>query len=397
MNEAVATLDEILKSTANIAVKDAAIDALEHLPGDASLAILLGVLKGPYDNSLRARAARALAPLDFPEVYRALADAFQNDSSEMVRGAAAEALRGKGRDAVLLFLKMIRRERDARLLTQIVVLAWEVGGKESLDDLREAILANPAAKEALEEAIKRDGAARYQKAYAAAFFDAGGTGVPFDPAKHVRIGITVDLGGGLRLSDVSALLFRLAPLDRYRDFFYFRIGAEFAEDLANGSPSPRAYNWNAVGLAQGQPRNERDGTVFLAFKDPATFSPGILGLTEGSKAQVTVVSLLHEFGHAFAQLADEYDADIASPGPAENLAPRQPADGYAWKPMVQKGLLPEPRIRVELKDGVDIGQWRVPSNECHMNNHPTDERFCPVCQLAIIARIAELSGVAVPW
>ncbi len=395
---AVGPLGDLLKSDASIFVKDAAIDALALLQGDVALSILLGVAKGRYEASLRARAARALPAFKGPEVYRVLTDLFLNDPIASVRSAAAAAMaKLDSQQAVNIFLERLAWERKAEILTQLVIAIYHHGGEARLPELQKAIAQNAAAKGAIEEVIKRDGNDRYDFPYSSSFFAPGGPAVAVD-AGLARIGITVELGKGMTLADILRPLFAAAPFDRYRALFYVRVAAEYADDLASGVPSPRAYDAAASPIGQGLPPGDLDGTVFLAFKDPATFAPGILGMTEGTKASVTLVSLLHEFGHAFAFLGDEYGSLIASKSSADNLALRTPPDAFAWKPLAERGFLPlNPPWRVELKDGVDIGTWRVPSDDCHMNNHPTDTRYCPVCQLAIIARIAELSGIPVPW
>jgi len=99
---------------------------------------------------------------------------------------------------------------------------------------------------------------------------------------------------------------------------------------------------------------------------------------------VTGVSLLHEIGHAFAQLADEYPQGSTDPAP--NLFVRP---GAPWLPLVAQGLLPPPHRRDDA--------FYVPSENCHMANRATDSRLCPVCQLEVLARLYELVGVPLPW
>ena len=52
-----------------------------------------------------------------------------------------------------------------------------------------------------------------------------------------------------------------------------------------------------------------------------------------------------------------------------------------------------------LTNGMDRGKFMIPPNKCYMNNYrnPEDERYCPVCHLAIIDRISQLSGATFPW
>jgi hypothetical protein len=99
---------------------------------------------------------------------------------------------------------------------------------------------------------------------------------------------------------------------------------------------------------------------------------------------VSDVSVIHEFGHAFARLGDEYPE--GSTADAANLARLLPAP---WDPLLRSSLLPEPLRRDK--------SFLVPSPDCHMANRPLPTRFCPVCQLEIHARLWELAGAPLPW
>jgi hypothetical protein len=52
-------------------------------------------------------------------------------------------------------------------------------------------------------------------------------------------------------------------------------------------------------------------------------------------------------------------------------------------------LLPAPLRR-------DAGFF-IPSDNCYLNNNPAQSRFCPVCQLEIHARMADLADAPLPW
>ena len=71
--------------------------------------------------------------------------------------------------------------------------------------------------------------------------------------------------------------------------------------------------------------------------------------------------------------------------------------GPKWNGLIEQGFLPNRRIeRIEIVNDYWIeDRFMIPSNNCYMNNHrnPEDDRYCPVCQLAIIDRISQLSGV----
>jgi len=110
----------------------------------------------------------------------------------------------------------------------------------------------------------------------------------------------------------------------------------------------------------------------------------VLGYTTGCHAFVQGASLLHEFGHAFAHLGDEYRD--GSRAPAANLSRGK---SVPWMPLIGAGLLEGPLPR--------DGEFFIPSDNCYLNNTPAQNRYCPVCQLEIHARMAERAGAPLPW
>lgn len=97
--------------------------------------------------------------------------------------------------------------------------------------------------------------------------------------------------------------------------------------------------------------------------------------------------LVHEFGHSYAGLADEYFYD-------EQYEESYPADTEPWEPNIttkadfQKkwaDLLPDATGRVGLYEGggnQSKGVWR-PSPDCRMRTNESPD-FCPVCSRAIV-------------
>ena len=84
---------------------------------------------------------------------------------------------------------------------------------------------------------------------------------------------------------------------------------------------------------------------------------------------------------------------------AANLEDRH-SGNLKWNGLIEQGFLPNSKIeRIEDINGLDRGEFIIPSDNCYMNNHnnPKDDRYCPVCQLAIIDRVTQLSGAASPW
>ena len=96
--------------------------------------------------------------------------------------------------------------------------------------------------------------------------------------------------------------------------------------------------------------------------------------------------LVHEFGHSYGGLADEYDY-------GDNAELMYPADTEPWEPNLTTkvdfdhkwaDMLPDPTGRVGLFEGGGYqskGVWR-PTKDCRMKTNEA-ELFCPVCDRAI--------------
>ena len=257
-----------------------------------------------------------------------------------------------------------------------------------------------------EQVLAQNGG-RYSFKYPGDFFGQGGAVVEFDASVHDKIGVLVTNRTTRSLSEITRMIFNASPFDRYRQFFYFRIEDEFREDRANNNIfSTRAYDYSGRPINGGLPISEGKGSfslIFLKFGMKEVIQCSCNGATihtnQGNFSFVGEDSILHEIGHAFAELADEYSHPRASNFAAVNLEDRR-ANNLKWDGLIENGFLPDRRIkRVEAVEGVDSGRFMIPSNNCYMNNHrnPEDNRYCPVCQLAIIDRISQLSGVTSPW
>ena len=97
--------------------------------------------------------------------------------------------------------------------------------------------------------------------------------------------------------------------------------------------------------------------------------------------------LVHEFGHSYAGLADEYNHD-------DGFETMYPADTEPWEPnlttkvdFAQKwaDMLPDPSGRLGLFEGGGYqskGVWR-PAEDCRMRTNESPD-FCPVCSRAIV-------------
>ena len=373
VRRAIADLGEALVHPVHPFLKDIVIETLASLGGDAVVP-LLSAIRSDADPGMRARCADALGRFEGPEAYHALATALR-DPSPAVRSHASAALgQMKSQEAVRLLLESLRVEADPEVQADLAAGAFAAGGERWRAEIVNQMADRPGAVEVLRRRIDLRGDTRYARSYERSFFEPGGVPVPYDPSLR-KIGFTVETGPGVTIQEVARAIFAEAPFDRYRAWFRLRRADEF--------PSRMAYD--SYGEPAGEtPFDALDGTVYIVFKDPNSFQGGVLGVTKGCVATVTSASLLHEVGHAFAGLGDEYADGSAQVAP--NLAPDLPPP---WQRLTDAGHLGAPPRRDD--------RFRMPTENCHLSNRATDTRYCPVCQLEIHARFAELTGAPAPW
>jgi hypothetical protein len=374
LRQALPELAETLGHPVHPFLKEVVIGTLASFGGDAAAVALLAALRADRDGGVRARAAAALGGFPGAEAFHGLVAALR-DPDLSVRSAAAQALAAaRMAEAAEALLRALEAEGEPAVQADLIAGAWAAGGEPWRETVIAAILPRTGAAGEFDRRSRIRSEARYRRSYDRAFFEAGGTSVPYDSSKR-RIGITVEAGPGMALQEIAAAIFGAAPLDRYRGWFHLRRAEDF----------PAARAWDASGAPLGDvPWGELDGTVFLRFRDAETFDKGVLGVTRGCEALVTGVSLLHELGHAFARLGDEYAE--GSNEDAANLAREAAAP---WMALVAGGHLEAPRRR--------DAAFFVPSGHCHMGNDPAQRRYCPVCQLEFIARLSDLTGAPLPW
>ena len=371
---AVPPLSAVLATSGRYFLKEVVIETLAALGGDAAEVPLLAALRTDPDEGVRLRCAAALDRFRSPEALRTLIDALR-DPSARVRSAAGAALaRQNAAGAVDALFRALGEERDPSAQADLVVSTYAAGGAATREDLLRLLEARPDAAQLLRSRVRTHDDARYRRPYDRGFFEPGAPAIPFDATKP-RIGITLEPGADVPPREIALILFGAAPLDRYRGWFYFRKADDF--------PALTAYDGNGNPM-EPVPYGDLEGTVFLHFKDPSSFDQGVLGYTTGCHAFVQGASLLHEFGHAFARLGDEYEG--GSRDDAANLFRSQ---AVPWLPLVSASILPAPPKR--------DADFFIPSDSCHLNNNPAATRFCAVCQLEIHARMAELTGAPLPW
>src|SRR5260221_1326399 len=129
------------------------------------------------------------------------------------------------------------------------------------------------------------------------------------------------------------------------------------------------------------PENDGLAIVFVKLGILGTGGRGI-AVIGGTSAPTTI----HEWGHAFAGLSDEYDTQQSKhPGVVKsgiNVSDTDDPKGVPWAHWIQAGV---PGIGVYQGAGGHVrGAWKPTEKECVMNS---GEFFCPVCQEAIVLRI----------
>jgi hypothetical protein len=126
------------------------------------------------------------------------------------------------------------------------------------------------------------------------------------------------------------------------------------------------------------------------------------------------LTFLHEFGHSFAGLADEYTGDVsysdmypAGVEPFEpNITRETDGDRIKWRHLLTPGVpLPTPSAPADQSKAQQLvgafegggylkkGMFR-PEQDCLMGSLLDDEGFCAVCSEAITRRIEQLTGSA---
>lgn len=266
---------------------------------------------------------------------------------------------------------------------------------------------------------------RYTYTYPKDFFRTGGKRVWFNQNLHLKIGILVNNRSGMSMAEVIAEIFTVAPLDRYRDFFVFVNKDDVDRGRRNRNFFIRAYNGYGREIPGGFDIGEssiRAGLIVLHVESYEFTKTGTKGYAKNQTATAQKMTILHELGHAFAELGDEYsikenEYDLEkreaynTVGLSFDYLHRKVWDSeypnidyrgreiLKWQPLVDQGFIPDRRFpRIQLQNGVDHGRFVTPTGTCLMNRILHDKmEFCPVCQLQIIDRISELSGVMPPW
>lgn len=199
---------------------------------------------------------------------------------------------------------------------------------------------------------------------------------------------------------VPKTLARAAVFEEYEAYFnYLRAAVVSAEDGVDeyGRTYDTALNGFRSGGIQGQvavDRNavhgvlaqmpEQDGLAIAIVKLGELGTGGGGVATVGGRAPKTTV---HEWGHAFANLMDEYSANTGERGQVSsgpNVAATDDPKRVPWRHWLEERVS---GIGVyQGADGRPKGAWK-PTNNCIMD---VGVDFCPVCREAIVLAIYRL-------
>lgn len=128
------------------------------------------------------------------------------------------------------------------------------------------------------------------------------------------------------------------------------------------------------------PGNDALAVVFVKLGVLGTGGGGI-AVIGGRDARVVV----HEWGHAFGGLGDEYSSHTHERGPVRNginVSATEDPEQVPWKHWLEAR---HPTVGIHQgASGQPMGAWRPTASGCLMNNA---EVFCPVCREALVLRI----------
>jgi len=266
---------------------------------------------------------------------------------------------------------------------------------------------------------------RYRVPYPPRYFETGGPKVKYVPQRHLRMGIVVRNRTDMHMQYIIDAVFQTAPLDRYRDFFVFANAEEALREVRLNNQFITTYDSNGRRIGGGfdwTSMKVRAGLVVLDVNDYEWKRSGSLGYAFKQTAVTQKSTILHELGHVLGDLGDEYSVGQQEQQEALDNLLRSLGKEYAyrmgrgwnqvkanleyrtrdyfkWTPLVKQGFLVDGLYkRVEIKDEHDVGRFAIPSAKCVMN-HPekSEGKFCPVCQLQLIDKIAQFTGCNTPW
>jgi len=186
----------------------------------------------------------------------------------------------------------------------------------------------------------------------------------------------------------------------YTYFNFLRAALRSEEDGIDmaGRTYSTALNGHDSGASQGQVAVDNDLVQRMLEEMPdndqlaAVFvKRGSLGTGGGGVATVGGVSnttLIHEWGHAFGGLMDEYSSDVGYTGPVHsgpNVSNTPDPDSLPWKHWIDAGIKGVGAF--EGAAGRARGAWKPTAKGCAMEGGTS---FCPICREVLVLRIYSL-------
>ncbi|MCK6446756.1 MAG: M64 family metallo-endopeptidase [Planctomycetes bacterium] len=213
-------------------------------------------------------------------------------------------------------------------------------------------------------------------------------------------------------ADVPPLFERQSTFREYYEYFNFLRADLVSKDSGVdgfGREYDTALGGKTLGTFAGHVGIERKLVFDVLAKIPDSdgqaivfVKNGVLGTGGSGIATIggrEVKTVIHEFGHSFGRLSDEYDAQQShDAGPARdgiNVAANEDPQKVPWAHWI---AVKHPGVGVyEGALGRVRGAWRPTSTGCVMSS---DERFCVVCRealvLAIYARVDPIDSESPP-
>jgi hypothetical protein len=227
------------------------------------------------------------------------------------------------------------------------------------------------------------------------------------------------------VSNISEYILSQSPFSEYRDKFNIYAVAAVSEESGTDIPGERIYrntvlnsSFYSFDIDRYLTASDNKQIYNLAANVPCDFifilvnsdkygGGGFYNWYAMATAGNTVANMvaIHEFGHSFAGLADEYyDSEVAysdfynfETEPWEANITTLVDFGSKWKNMLDKNIpVPTPR---ESQYGDALGVFEgggyvsksiySPKQNCRMNDIGAE--FCPVCQRAIVKKIKHYS------
>ncbi len=197
---------------------------------------------------------------------------------------------------------------------------------------------------------------------------------------------------------VTKAFFRNPTLHEYQGYFNIhRMNVASQENGVdgNGRDYDTAFNAQASGGAQGQVTVDRGVVQQYLRASPANDGLAIVLVRMGSLGTggggVAVVggenagTIIHEFGHAFARLSDEYSSDTGDRGAPRdglNISNSPNLDEVPWKHFIEAKI---PGVGAfEGADGRAKGAWKPTARGCAMDGSGD---YCAVCRESVVLSI----------